>query len=1740
MNSENSNIEFGKLREELGISNKKNDVQRSAPKEVINSSDTTPENESKNAINENEEEIDIFANTDDVIIVTDVEVIPEYERIYKDDTIYIEDLETEFLSELSIEDQNSKYHQQKISEKVQNIIELKNEGQKILNRDHTYSSILDNYFKNDFSSHWLIPVVLDKQKIYITIDPDNPTLSSEDVKNDKNDTVEKNLRDEFQVYSNLYEEFKYKKIGYDKYSRESAQLFRPYILSEKLNNSDIGYKTKLNYDTNLLRYHDIDTTHWKERIGTGPVHIASDILDDKQKIIRTQRKILIPGEEINIVGFFLLSKNSNSLTDIVSMGLNKFDKIGDIEKIIVGEKTVIVSKNHDLETGDYIVIKGNDQIDGTFKISVIDDDKFTINYNTIRLDIENTGEIYGNKKLKYNTINLKKNKDVFQLDGNFDNDKSNLYLFDSFKLTENEFNEVLKLVVPKLSDIIKIQHIELEKAKFMKDVDLILSKYKTNYNDINIEQLDVIKKLLEKHVKIETSQIDEYQKTYNKIITEDRTEKKDFPNTIYRNEYLYADEIVKLYGEYPLRDNIFDSLEQRLGWIDNHIDFGNYYYNFVLSKESIYNKSEIEATLKNVSQANNIFKNSYEKEKKLDKYFDKCSKFVKEYNDLNELEKDNAEYDIGSMAILVSEKRKNKYDKEVYIKLDNAKIYERTKEGWVYREEAEDDDTIIYMCGLEDEKIKDMTDINCVYTLEGCKSKRLYKIERNVKMTDNAVENYRDLLEQIKNMDSVVKDKLSKNKNILEQKNIDKIILEETVPEELNSKIPISIVQILGRITKVKNEYARRHLMYQLLEKDGLEIGDIIYSKKYQGYLMCGHYAYLKREEYTNDNSIKDMIREKMLSRFGDNGKSINGQQSCKICGAYLSDVPYDDTPSFDQYGAPIIMRDEIVDEEKKIALEREKDLDNIICGSQVYRTELISKGFKLEQLDDGIKICTIMQSIMNKIGIKILKSDFMDIVVDSLEQLSILPSYPVFRKKTILMYRGKGVPDHKISKLDESGIFKISYSKFITVKKYSLIAARMLISIQTSVPPYIRKKPLSGCTFSSWKGKYGVEYLACILQEMKVMVYKDATDKMKDVPISEIVDDIFKFIRVYSDKVSIKKKYGQRSLFDKSQPVKSERKIDISDKIVSEVDELSNNFKTQVLTGQDVAELYHQLYSRMQFLMYSIKRLMQDGMKDEEYVITVPIDPPFNVNACCIDLIENYRYSKFIDDKSDGKLSKLMKETWDMLTYFELFVYKGTITKMFVKADRKIYAYNQSYESILTEGIIKKKFEMYCYEGITKGEVHNMIKMVDGDKKCVKCGKTLKDIQQMKFDKDNFAKLLENIVDKLYIIPKSDNIEELIDLNSLQVNELSGEIETFIDKLANITGNNKSVEFKNKYKNLLNSLGNYENTYNIDNISDDNQYKIVKLVDNRVENRIYLLKTYINQYFRRYVSTISNNFNIRDEKVRIPTVTSKISQELQKFIYDEYDPIAQYITETNSRIFKSLQFQYSSREINSINAKSDRYNCTWDNVVETSKFNLNNAADVLLYILITQLNNFLLSVEKDEVIIIANFIITIFETIMSDTEIFDMNYTEIEKYSTTIYYQEYCHKSKELAESGTEANTKFMKDQFGIVHDGEIDIRSLIEEDEKMSADNYKQDLADVEIENLARTKIGADATDEQLEAFKEDYKRTKEQDEFINSDQFDMQQPMEGEILEVGDDYGEMPQGTENEGDGIYNQED
>ena len=640
----------------------------------------------------------------------------------------------------------------------------------------------------------------------------------------------------------------------------------------------------------------------------------------------------------------------------------------------------------------------------------------------------------------------------------------------------------------------------------------------------------------------------------------------------------------------------------------------------------------------------------------------------------------------------------------------------------------------------------------------------------------------------------------------------------------------------------------------------------------------------------------------------------------------------------------------------------------------------------------------------------------------------------------------------------------------------------------------------------------------------MKVLVYKDR-EKYRYITLEDVIDEIFKSIRTFNEKTSIRKLYGLRGLYEKEHPPMSERVIDKSYK-TTEVNALPKDFENKVSTGNNQINLHYELYARGQYIAYTIISIIKDVISKENPIM--PLN--FLENSCCSGDIHGYKYTLFIDEH-DSEYKIFLKESWDIIGYYSLFINSGSITKIYINPLRKIYVHNLPIDEIFTEEFMRKKFETYCYTGNTRGQLHYFVGIGD-DERCVKCGKYLEKIRETTFSKKEYEDLLYDIMELNYQVPKFKEIVSGVNKDKLKEENMSDEINNFVEKLAKVLGKHNDSIFKNKYKNLLNQLGDYKNVYPED--EEETNYELVKLINNREENRIHLLKIYINQYFRKYISMIAHKFNIEDINVKIPTMKGSDSKELQKFIYDENYKMVQFFIENNVELFKQLKFEYSNQDVNNISGLSDRYNCEWDTIVETSKFNLKNSTDVLLYILITELSKFLIT--TDQANTIGNFIVAIFDLIMGDDDIYDMSQKEIDKYKTTIYYQEYCKYKRELASEGTTAETAFLKDQFNMVVDGEVDIKDLMDSQGQLEENNFKMEMLDGEVENMAKSKIGEDATPEQIEAFKETYYKNQQQEAYIYTAEFNMLQPKEVvEILEVGDDYGEMPQGTENEGDGI-----
>ena len=126
------------------------------------------ENENENENNKNENnEINLFAdNSNNVIYINDIEEIPEYERIYKDDEIYIKDLENTFLDMFPVTKQGTQYVQSIVQKRVNDVIHVKKIGDENILSTNKY---ILNILKEKFNTFWIIPVIKDKFEIFSEI-----------------------------------------------------------------------------------------------------------------------------------------------------------------------------------------------------------------------------------------------------------------------------------------------------------------------------------------------------------------------------------------------------------------------------------------------------------------------------------------------------------------------------------------------------------------------------------------------------------------------------------------------------------------------------------------------------------------------------------------------------------------------------------------------------------------------------------------------------------------------------------------------------------------------------------------------------------------------------------------------------------------------------------------------------------------------------------------------------------------------------------------------------------------------------------------------------------------------------------------------------------------------------------------------------------------------------------------------------------------------------------------------------------------------------------------------------------------------------------------------------------------------------------------------------------------------------------------------------------------------------------
>jgi len=1327
------------------------------PSEIINNDI----NENNNN-NSNNESINIFANNTEPIYIENTELTPQYDLLFDEDEIYIRDLENNLLSKRNIDDQSFKYVQDEVKNEVMRIIEVKKLGDSILKSkfDFNIKSILDNHFNN---IEWIIPVIDDKQVYFTKLSEDEQEyIENSDESNNNDNEIFTSLKDQRNPnglkvtdqrihlikLTELETDFENGKYNLSEYLSKKNDLLKTYILPDNKN----GYDIISNQHFNALRYIDINTIHWEQRFVNEPLFTQIEIKDDKNKTKFIQKNLLVPGEKVNIVGFVILANNQNNIFDIFDscFRIGSIGFLGNAQQIIIGKNTKIIMNNHKLNTDDQIYINNSNsipEINGIFNITVISDNEFYINIDTSNGSNGTYADIYTNLKLNLKTYNINKKLDISPSFNKNDLSHPKLILFNSFKVSENNLKDILKNIIPSVDDILKDPFINnyISKIQYLHQLTKIFKKYNIKFNDLTQNQYEYIKNIIGTNI-LNNSKIlsnNDIKTIYNKLNL--KISNDPLNNSIYSYDNLNNSQIKKYYGEYPLYMSPNDSLANRILWVESHIDKGEIFYNIILKNTKDFDKTYKNKD-KDIKDINNILAKIKEPEGSnlLNNY---KIRIIDIFDSIHKAP-NNVAPPLPSDKILVNNilynisyiDKKTSYsentdewengDKALYIQPLHSEeyIYDSKNKLWKFNKKLDPSyKRLIQFCSNNNSFINNkcfsQNDLDLLIEINDFKNLSI--------LPDNLNEKLNKLLEGYKKIIEIRKDNLNKNDDKV--KSID----QESKLED----VALTVKRILDMINTIKNDEIKLYLINKLIIFDGITINKKIYSKKYGSYLICGHYHYLIAINNTDNNEEKFNLNENMLTEFGDDGDNDTSNIYCKICSTPIGILKGDDVVGFDTQGHAIREND-LLDSDiikGQIYKETKKRNGEIIKTLKINDKSVISDfiGLNIKIDDITITIINSIDTLTMKIGIFLKREDYYQVIIDCYPFYNNLYNFNDYKRQQIKILKSKGQSDNAIKKLDDKKYFKDTYDRYINENKYSIVAARLLISYETAIVEYPKEKGNSSCIYDGYSTKddKGINYFSCLINEL------DKNLKNANFSIRRNYDK-FRRLRHINEIFQIK------------------YKSDIQKRSSSKLDVFKNKDINSLLNFSKEPSK-NDIYSRYFFLARSI-------IKDINNIISksVLLDPlGFTANVCCDQTLDSFtNYYQFISDKVDT-FNNYIQESNELENIMNQSIFKGNISRLFIGGFRNTYTnlYIQLIKDLPDNNIIlfnDIKFNPIDYSKITKkldidfvnNIINNYFKLLHK-----KLGRLI-NIEKINSTKDNILKII--LVLKLKSV---NNIKSLI-----------------------------------------------------------------------------------------------------------------------------------------------------------------------------------------------------------------------------------------------------------------------------------------------------------------------------------------------------------------------------------------
>jgi len=1646
----------------------------------------TNENTNVNASVNNISNVETNDEFGEIVEVDDIEAVPESEREV-DKEIFMRVMEEDMLRDVPVALQNNIGVQERIRKQADDLWRLKEKSDRVLAQKKAgevdYRPLVDSLDQGYFHlAPWVFPVVLDIHNIYAL----RCQKSAKKEENENNDDENE-------------EEFTGEVQFGDKMENQIAQMKEVQTLLKKLYEGDINYVSYASGSTKALApYQPMRSNSWAE----APLPMPK------------ARKLRLRSFE-QLVRFVNLKKKPKVRVGRAPWTINiyvpekrkKAESL--IEKVQTERKVMSAAAGEEVQIGGFLVLPlpprpTPEQVDDMIK-----------------------------KALERETV-IKNMNSVKQVDPN----EPQLLLFESgteqdHEISVREYSELLRKLAPTSEQVVEYALRDLtepDNASVAEEVkhwgmevgDILSSSWQKARDAIaKTAQEDVPKSITGIPLKAMSRKCDVTGEDY--LVRNDVYRKK-FMRSTY-DALGYTDDLTRDYRG-P------DCVQHRVARLYNTVDNGSFFYTYsFLHQKRPSQKKELERLARIQKQ------------------------FVAKQKELSRNARGNAS------SVIEFPKEENGSFNLVKARDAFKKLMAVPRKTLEARKQLPELEKMIESVIEAQKKLKDQKAILDKSVFRKAGRLFLYKMGDTAAMIKKG-----EISEAELGRIMFEKEQRNRNKELDEENSKPKFApLLETEPV---------IDSLLQQINKLDTVQEKNETIYSIIEQDGMMIDKFIYSVRFRTPMFCGHWYYAMLADRAVAQKEREQWVRQLLSIFGSDNRK-EGSYNCMVCGAYLDRTSFFEPLHFDQYGLSDRRREAYVAEQRHVRYlhSQEAHVEDTIsmsvklCRGALLKSEIMSRGLKEAQdTQRAVQACEILDRFLAKTDIYLTPKQFLGIILVSVQDSKMIADYLSFQREKIREVKlKKRLSDRDVARLERNERFEemvaISYAAHFIARFGTLVLSHLLWHFRTAFPPPSPgSKAATSCAFFGFEGEAGFEYMMCILQEMKTIRAKLSIHGRKiDKPVKRRdIEEHFRYwMRTLGNnyKNALKRRMTLEADLERFRKLRGSRRQDREEEEYDWTDEnagpipesfVSDLYKAwKAGDGVAVNNFFDSINRRTKHLAFTFRTDLEEVLKE----VGTDDKPQYVETTCCEQ--KNKKNLDFVEFYEEFKpdVPKIAKELAVLQNQMNLLKMRQLGTQFAIRSVQPpIRNLNLYPIKVLDypESFIKDMFMAYCHDGVSKGEYHNFQNTEFEDiTRCVKCGWFKNKLEKSEFSREQFATLINDVFkNTLVSLPAFEEIQKnprLVSMKREASKNLQNDSRRLASRLARVLVKSGKEESESATTKRIETF-----LMNMDKFSmympDESKDKGDKIVVEAMNKRAYFaqqkMKEYINNFLRKDISRVAHGY--KPKVADLPWLSGKELERWQQRLLDKKLWLEPFLTKSNRKMFGNFKFDYTAKEVTNIYGVTDVYGPEWKWILRPSLFSPSDAIKVLKHYFVIQISLFLDIAGAGEPIF-AEFITKIFDNIEKDRQVLNVPKKEMTRWEDTrteervLMWARYYDAIRE--EDALLFNAPYRRFTEDVYEDPFAPKKQemLTVDDDAFEKEVNKADR-DSYLESKAKEELGDDATEQAIQSFVQDAIEEDEVNEEVEEEVYDNPILKEGEeIMDIGTEYGQLPQGTETAGDGF-----